>query len=255
MKDVITIDQDPSARDLVERANILAAKVDRYLEIQDEDEASRAQELLDQLKRQKKNIEAKRKELGAPFREGLNNLNAEFKPYVEMIDQEIGRLNPAVTAYMVRKQREEQKAREAEEKKRREEERKARERVEAQYKEELENLEAEYEQTKDAKKKRLIEDEINGLRRQLGMALKKFEEEPDKKPKHHEPTRLEGVHGSRSTLRTDYVYELVDIDKVPEKYLKPPEERLDRSALRKAAREKKKIAGMKLVEKHTTMAR
>lgn len=249
----VTLDQDQEARDMVERANILAAKVDRYLEIKDEEEAARAQELLAQIKRSIRAIDEKRKTLGAPFREGLNNLNAEFKPYLDMLNKELSRLNPSVTRYLVEKEREADRQRREAERKAQEEAEKQRERIEAQYRKEMEKLEAEREQVKDERKRRLIEDEINGLRRQLGLSLKRFEEE-EKKPA-ATPTRVHGVHGSSSTLRKDYAYELVDITKVPEKYLKPPEERLDYGKLREAARGKRKIAGLKLVEKHTTMTR
>lgn len=253
---ITTMEQDTEATDLVVNAHVLAAKVDNYLEIKDEPTAEKANELLKHLKKTKKEVDEKRKALTAGARKTVENINEEFKPYITELDDQIKRLTPALTRYLREKEEAERKAREEKERKAREKAEAERREVEAHYQKELEGLEAKLKKTKaGTKRNNEIKDEINAIRAKLGMAMRHFEEKTEAEPEPSAPARVGGVHGAKSTVRIDYDYELMDISKVPEEYLKPPEERLARSALRAAAREQKEIPGLKLVGKPTLMTR
>lgn len=188
----------------------------------DPEQVAKAAEWLARARAHWSALDVQRKEMNAGAREAIEALNNEFNGVLNPLKLEIDGMANLILAYNAR---------------------------------ERQRAEAEQKALRDAEdeRQRHLEQE-----RQRVIAETGLEPPPPPAPLHASPTiiappkRVMGHAGSSATEKDNWTYEVVDIALVPETYLVPPEERIQKSVLNAIARSQKdkaSVPGIRFVNK------
>lgn len=245
---LVTIDTE-----LVEQVRVLLTKYDSYAEVTNQEQLAGANECAAQAKRIKSTLDKRRLAETAAARAEQKDVNELYGDVISQLQPAIDVPNQAAKAYMkAEAEREEAERQEALQRAREAEERAEAERKAAA--EKAAKLQAEAEE-KAAKAARAI---IPGKRKKLMEAAERdaaaaagilqagaaVAEAADQEAAQERMTLAApgsarssaGTLGSRATLKANWTFEVTDIDAVPEEWLRPPEERVDRVKLGKLAK-------------------
>lgn len=254
--------QHTEARALMESAAVLLTKAEKFAVIPSDADASVASEFRARLNQTIKDLDAKRLEATAPHRDLVAQLNKEANEKLEPMKVVLGKVDELLKAYLVAKENKRLADLKAE--------------AEAAAKLEQDRLDAEAKATKanDAAQQAALDAEaakaalataatpeaqaeaqqalaqaqttqqeaINTAAQQAAMAVQ-LERQVVTFSAPAEPTKtIQGSHGSSTGLRDNWSWKLVDVTKVPEAYLLPPEDRLDRKVLTAKAKSLKRAS-------------
>lgn len=221
----LTIPETPHSRELIEAAEVLLERAGKFQVIQSEEDAALAAEFRARVNQQIKDLDAERLDMGAGIRATLEKINARFNAPIQALKGKLAAVDGAIKAYMIQQRA----LAEAAEKARREQE---------------------------AQRQREIEE----ARKAAEAAGQPAPPEPEPVPVIYEaPTnKIEGTFGSKVGTREVWKYRIVDIKKVPEAFLVPPEERVNKAALNALARSQKdkaKVKGIEFYSEETLQSR
>lgn len=213
------LDQSQKAVEARDTMLALVEVLDRYTEIHDPEAQSAAVELLARGRAAVRQFDAKRKEMGEGARKVLADLNASFTELSGPVEEQLRKVESAIKAY----NREVEEQRRAAEQARRDAE---------------------------AAKRKAEQEEREKIAKEQGL------EPPPPPPEREEAqppapaptTKLAGSHGSAAQYRDNWKWRVVDIDQVPEQFLVPVEERVQKATLNAIAKSQKDKAMVPGVE-------
>jgi hypothetical protein len=200
-------------RELIEAAEVLLERAGKFAVIHDESEAALASEYRARVNQQIKDLDAERLDMGEGLRTTLAKINEKFNGPINALKAKLGAVDHAIKGYL----QAQRALRDAAEKAAREQE-----------------------------EQRLIE--AMAARREAVAAGLPPPDEPEPLPAPFipdAPRSIEGSFGSKVSTREVWKYRIVDIKKVPEQFLVPVEERVNKSALNALARSMKGEAKVK----------
>lgn len=214
---VTKIEDRASAVALIEAAEVLIEKASNYQTIKTEADASLVGEYRARLNKHITDLDNERLEMGKGLRDTLAKINEKFNTPINLLKQKLAQVDAVLRAYLAEQRRladeAEARRKEAEETARREREREVQQAAE------------------------------------LGI------EAPAPLPPPvmtdvvmPSPTKIAGTYGSKIGTREVWKYKIVDIKKVPEAYLVPPEERVNKSVLNALAKSQKGNASVRGIE-------
>lgn len=214
-----SVEDRPEAMNLIEAAEVLIGKAEKYQVIETDADAAVIGEFRARVNQHIKDLDKERLEMGDGLRSTLDKINAKFNESIRRLREKLDRAD-----YLLRKYLADKRAREEAE--RREAERKARE-----------------EQERRDVEQRAAEEEAA----KLGI------EPPPPLPVVVEAlpavsSGLTGSFGSRVGTRENWKYRITNIKKVPETYLVPVEDRVNKSVLNALARSQKDKAAVPGIE-------
>lgn len=256
--------QKASAMALIEQGEVLLQKAEKYDTVVSDGDAEVLSELRARMNKAAGDLDKERLEMTAGARETVARLNDKFNARITPMKQQVARLDSLVKKYLqdkeAKRQAELRAQREQEQRlarEREEAERKAREQEDA-ARRAAEAAQRAAEQAAEATSKK-ARAEAERAAREAEAARQKAEDERRRAEEEQERLRAEqernaqavqvisteqtksiaGTYGSTTGMRDNWVWELEDITKVPEAYLLPPVERLDKKLLNTAAKSKK----------------
>lgn len=209
------VEQKPEAIEKVEASLVLVEASERFLTIKDQDTASVAAEWRARAQAHAKALNDERLLMTEGARATVKRINDAFNEKIDELKRQIAKVDKALLAF----QREQQ-----------EQARRQREELERAQREERERLEAEAKE----------------------QGLEAPPEPPPivpVEPTPEPPRTIQGSHGSKTSTRDNWKYRVVDISQVPEDYLVPPEERINKSvvnALVRSQKDKTNIPGIEV---------
>lgn len=212
----VTIVETPRAGELIEAAQVLLDRAGKFQVIQSEGDAALAAEFRARVNQQIKDLEAERLDMGKGLRETLEKINTRFKVPIDALKAKLGIVDLALKAYM-----DTQRALAAAAEKARREAEEQRQR------------------------------EIEAAREAAEAANLPPPPEPEPLPvvaPVEAPKNIAGSYGSKVSTREVWKYRIVDIKKVPEAFLVPVEDRVNKGALNALARSQKDKAKVKGIE-------
>jgi hypothetical protein len=222
----VTVPETPRSQELIAAAEVLLDRAGKFQVIQTPAEAELAAEYRARVNQQIKDLDAERLDMGAGLRETLLKINTRFNAPIEALKAKLGIVDLALKGYMAQQRA----LAEAAERARREQE-EARKREEARRLAEIEAA------RKAAEEANLPPPEPEPLPAPI----------PDPVPE-FTTTRIEGSYGSKVGTREVWKYRIADIKKVPEQFLVPVEDRVNKGALNALARSMKDKAKVKGIE-------
>lgn len=205
---------------LIEAAEVLIAKAEKYEKIETDADAELVGEYRARVNQHMKDLEKERLEMGSGLRDTLDRINAKFNGHIATLKEKLARTDFVLRKYLTDK-------RERDEAERREAERKVRE-----------------EQERRDAEQRAVEAEAA----QLGIEPPPPLPAPIVEAPPPVSSGLTGRYGSKVATRDNWKYRVVNIKKVPDQYLLPPEERVNKSVLNALARSQKDKASVPGIE-------
>lgn len=208
----------------IEAAEVLASKVEKYTVVKDETHAALVGEFRARLNAHIKALDTERLEMGEGARRTLARINEKYNAKINELKGYLAQVDSGLRTYLAEQRR---KAEEAERARRQAE-------IEAASAREAELAQA----------------------AELGI-----EAPPPPPPEPLPPaivTNITGTAGSKVGTREVWKYRIVDIKKVPEQYLVPPEERVNKAvlnALAKSQKENAKVKGIEFYAEDTIQSR
>lgn len=223
----LMIPETPHSRELIEAAEALLERAGKFQVIQSDADAGLAAEYRARVNEQIKQLDAERLDMGEGLRATLAKINARFNAPIDALKEKLKMVDTAIKAYLTQQralaEAAEKARREQEEQRRREEARR--------------------------------QAEIEEARRAAEAANLPPPPEPEPLPPAViEPApefvteRIGGTYGSKVSTRDIWKYRIVDIKKVPEEFLVPVEDRVNKSALNALAKSMKDKAKVKGIE-------
>lgn len=212
----VAIPESVRSRELIEAAEVLLDRAGRFNVIQSDADAGLAAEYRARVHQQIKDLDAERLDMGEGLRQTLEKINGKFRGPIEALKSKLKLVDEALKAYLEQKR---QLALAAE--------RAAREQEEARQR------------------------EIAAARAAAAAANLPPPPEPEPLPvvaPIEKPKGIAGSYGSKVGTRDNWKYRIVDIKKVPEAFLVPVEERVNKAALNAMARSMKGEAKVKGIE-------
>lgn len=210
--------------EIVADMDTLEDKLTNMPDVKTEEEAEVVSEYRAQFKAKARDLDKERKEMTAGARATVAMLNDKYRVIIERADRCTQLADNKLLPYMQEQERirleEERKAREAEA---------ARKKAEADAAAAKAEAERIAKETKDAEALKEAEAEVTKARE----TLDEISKTPAVKARGKSTT---GVLGSQTGLRKVWKYEIEDFSKVPEEWLIPPEERLDKGKLNTVAK-------------------
>jgi len=216
--------QSQATVEIISDMDMLEDKLTNMPNVQTDEEAEVVSEYRAQFRSKAKELDKERLQMTEGARATVSMVNDKYRAIIDRAQRCTQLADNKLLPYMQERERK----RQAEERKRREaeaEERRVAE--EARKAEEEANRIAT--ETQDAEALKEAEDKVKSAREGLD-ALKRT---PVPKP---EKKAVTGVLGSSTGMRKVWKYRISDFDKVPEEYLVPPEERLNKGALNRIAK-------------------
>jgi hypothetical protein len=215
---------------------MLESKLENMPAVETAEQAEIVSEYRAQLNRQAKELDKERLAMTAPVREHITMLNQKYNVHIERAERACKLCDNLLMPYMKeqRRKREEAERKAAAEKRAEEEARQVAEEAERA----AEKIAAE---TQDAEALKEAESRVTAAKAGLN--------ELRSRPVAPTPAKsVVGMLGSATGLRKIWKYKLVDISKVPEAYLLPPEERLQKKALNQIAKRDQETAHVPGIE-------
>lgn len=200
--------------EVIEVAEVLADKAQKYTVVRDEADAALVGEFRARLNAHIKALDKERLEMGEGARQTLARINAKYNDKINELKGYLKQVDTGLRDYLTEQRR---KAEEAERARR-----------------------AAEEEARRAREAELAEAEKLGI-----------EAPPEPEPEPPPPavtTNITGSAGSKVSTREVWKYRIVDIKKVPEAYLVPPEDRVNKSVLNALAKSQKDQAKVKGIE-------
>lgn len=223
----VAIPESVRSRELIEAAEVLLERAGKFQVIQSDADAGLAAEYRARVNQQIKELDAERLDMGAGLRETLLKINARFNAPIEALKAKLGIVDLALKSYIANQRA----LAEAAERARREQEEQLRQ--------------------DEARRKAEYDAAIEAAR--VANLPPPPEPEPappvvlEPKPEFATKT-IGGTYGSRVGTREVWKYRIVDIKKVPESFLVPVEDRVNKAALNALARSQKDKAKVKGIE-------
>jgi len=227
------ITQSKNAVAILAEVKELLSQVEKLGTIETEEQAAAVGEFRQQISVRKRELDNERKEMVAPALQIQRSLNDKFKEPLAELDRIKGSCDKLLLEWT------------------REQERIAREAEQARLKKEQEEREAEEARIEAERLAQLAETEDEVLEAQA--AVEESIERTDSVrqqvvPKAPEKTgQVTGTQGAKVSKVDNWKYRIVDINAVPEEFLRPPEERVNKLALNKVAKSQKgeaEVAGI-----------
>jgi len=236
----LQIYNDPSEKEstvaILTNVHVLESKLENMPDVTTAEQAEIVSEYRAQLRRQVKDLDAERLAMTAPIREHITMLNQKYNVHIERAER-AGKLCDSLLMPYMKEQARIREAAEAAERQRRAEEAEAK-RKEEEALREAQRVAAE---TKDAEALKEAEAKVTAAK----AGLNELRTRPVM------PTAAKsvtGMLGSKTGLRKVWKYKIVDISKVPEQFLLPPEERVQKGELNKIAKRDQETAHVPGVE-------
>jgi hypothetical protein len=229
-----TLAQYEPARELVEAAAVLLEKAEKYQQIPSEADVEVVSEFRARLNETIGKLDSARLKATEEARNTVAAINAEAGTKLEPMRTVLARTDKLLKDYRAAQEAKRLAAIAAQEAEAR---RLALEKTEAERKE-REAREAAAKATDAAERARLTE-EARDAAAQLETATLLQEVVTQAVVPTPAPKSIRGSHGSSTSFRDHWVWRLTDITKVPDAYMLPPEDRLDRKVLNAAAQSKK----------------
>jgi len=242
MSNVPTIYTDPSQSEstvvILGKMQELEKHLENMPEVADEEQASLVSEYRTQLKLQAKELDTERLGMTKPIRELTTTLNQKYNVHIERAERAARLCDNLLMPYMQEQKRiREEAERAAAEAKREEDKLKAEEEAALKRAQQIAT------ETADAAALTEAEGDVSEAR----AALNKLGTRTSKAPM--APAKsVTGALGSKTGLREVWKYKVVDISKVPEEYLLPPEERVRKGELNKVAKSQQGNAAVPGIE-------
>lgn len=212
----VLVMENARAHDLIEAAEVLLERAGKFAVIRDESEAALASEYRARVNQQIKDLDAERLDMGEGLRTTLAKINERFNVPINALKAKLGAVDNALKAYL-----QEQRV----------------------------LAEAMARAAREQEEQRL-EAAVAARRAAVDAGLPP-PEEPEPLPAvviPEVPKMIEGSFGSKVSSREVWKYRIVDIKKVPEAFLVPVEDRVNKSALNAMARSMKGEAKVKGIE-------
>ena len=212
-----SLDQSENAVAARDAATVLLESADQFITIDNPPALERAGEFRARLNEHIKELEKERLNMTAGARKTTEMINSAFKAITDPLKEKLGLVDRGLKAWF---------AKLAEQKRQEEWERKEQERLE---KEEAEQAETD----------RLARIKETGLDEPAPPATLQVSA-----PVEEAETKVQGSHGSTAGMRDNWKYRVTDIKLVPEAYLLPADERVQKSVLNAIARAQKDKANI-----------
>lgn len=224
----LMIQETNRSRELIEAAGALLERAGKFEVIQSTGDAALAAEFRARVNQQIKDLDAERLDMGAGLRETLAKINAKFNTPIEALKSKLGLVDRAIKVYLDNQRALEQAA------------------IRAREEQEAQRRRAEEQRQR----------EIEAARKAAELANLPPPPEPEPLPAVIEPepipafttNKIGGTFGSKVSTQSNWKYRIVDIKKVPEEFLVPVEERVNKAALNAMARSMKDKAKVKGIE-------
>lgn len=224
-------EQSKEARELIADLGVLEEKLGAVPDtVESEKDAEIVSEYRAQFNKRKKELDKQRLEMTAGARQTITMVNDQFRLIIERADRAIQLCDNLLTPYLAEQRRIREEAERAERERKAEEERARQEAARA-----IEQAQRIAEESTD--KAALVEAEKDVA--EARAELDEISRQPAKKKVAKSVT---GSLGSKTGLRKIWKYRVVDIDKVPEEYLLPPEDRVKKGELNKIAKKDQETA-------------
>lgn len=236
------LSQRKSAVALAEAATVLVDKAAKYDTILADADAALVAELRARVNDQIKKLDEERLEMTKGARETVAMINSKFKVHIDALQGQLTRIDRVIKDYLRRKETE---AKEAERLRQEAAAKLAEEQAAAQAAAEAELLKAQKAETAEDRERALTAaaqaaTQVQKLDKQLDVTLQA--------PAPAAPTKITGVAGSKLSNRENWTWRVTDIGKVPEAYMIPPVDRLDRKVLDALAKSQKDRANVPGIE-------
>lgn len=231
MSEMPTIYTDPTQSQatvkLLTDIDELEEALDNMNVVETEEQAGFVSEYRTQLRTKLRELDTERKEMTAPLRQLQAKLNDKYRVHIERAERIVQLCDNMLKPYLEERRRQ-REAEERAERERREAEKRARAEAEAAEREAARIAQ----ETTDKAALKEAERRVEESR----AAADELRRTPTRKPT---PKGVTGTLGSQTGLRDNWKWRVVDIDKVPEEFLVPPEERVQRGKLTNIARSQK----------------
>lgn len=215
----------------------LESHLENMPEVKAAEEAELVSEYRTQLRKRAKELDQERLNMTKPFRDGVTNLNQKYNVHIERAERAAKLADNLLMPYMKEQARQREEAERAAREQREAEERARREAEEAER--EAERIAKE---STDAEALQEAESKVSSAR----AALNELGTRTSKQVV--PPKSVTGALGSTTGLRKVWKYRVVDISRVPEEYLLPPEERVRKGELNKIAKSQQETASVPGIE-------
>ena len=236
-----TIYTDPSQSEGVTVILTNMQELEKHLEnmpeVASEEDAALVSEYRTQLRKQAKDLNDERLEMTKPIRDHVTMLNQKFNVHIERAERAAKLADNLLMPWMKEQKRKREEAEAAEAERKREE-------AEARRKEDdaLKEAQRIATETADAEALREAEDNVSDARDALNKLGTRTSQQVVP------PKSVDGALGSKTHITEVWKYRVVDIDKVPEEYLVPPEERIRKKELNRLAKSQKGMASVAGIE-------
>lgn len=224
-----TVNEDPQALEMIEAAHVLMDKALKMTTIADDEGAAVIAEFRARVQKHAKDLDERRLAMGEGLRAALATINAAFNVPIEVLKDEVKRVDKLLTAHLQEKQRKAQEEQRA----------------------------AEAAARQQENERRLREEEARRNHEIEVAAAAAVGEAPPPPPEPEPPPpvtiapppspqasgKIRGTFGSTVGLRDNWKYEITNIKKVPEAYLVDPAERVKKSVLNAMAKATKQDPG------------
>lgn len=260
------------AVDLIEAGMVLVQKSEQYPRILSDTDAAVVSELRARLNAHINRVDEERLSMTAEARKAQKTVNDEFGAQLKPMRTALERIDSAIKAHVDRKRAEEdrlrrerdaelQRAKDAEAARVRlaeeaERTRKAAEEAAARASERGSGRSL----TEAARAQRVAEEAAMAAAAATTAAVEAGQRAAEVAALPAVPTTraIAGTYGSKTTMRDNWKYKVVDVSQVPEHLLVPPEERVQKAALNAMARaqkDKAKVPGIEFYNDPTPMSR
>ncbi len=224
-------EQSKEARELIADLGVLEEKLGAVPDkVETEKDAEIVSEYRAQFNKRKKDLDEQRLEMTSGARETITMVNSAFKLIIERAERAVQLCDNMLKPYLAEQRRIREEA-EREERERKEEERRRQE-----------QLEREAEEAKRIAQESTDKAALTEAEKKVADARSDVDEIRRTPAKPKPKKSVTGSLGSKTGLRKIWKYRVVDIDKVPEEYLLPPEDRVKKGELNKIAKKDQETA-------------